>query len=70
VAPKQPRVPVPFPDAERRLRSLCKDIPPRGHVTVNSDDIYSVLDELRALRARNAALFREMGRPLPGFGDD
>jgi len=58
------------PDAEAKLRRAMngmKHMPSVATVSVNIDDLYSVLDELRATRARNAALFREMSAPLPGM---
>jgi hypothetical protein len=59
-----------IPDAEKNLRHAisAKTIGPAVQtVSVSVDDVYSVLDELRATRARNACLLREMSQPLPGM---
>ena len=58
------------PDAEASLKRVLKSAGPNAvEVRVQVDDLFSLLDELRAQRAKNEALYREMTRPLPGLED-
>jgi hypothetical protein len=63
----EPKVYRPFPEAERTIRSAMKDLSYHANASLNVADVFAVLDENEARRAKNAALFREMSQPLPGL---
>ena len=56
--------------AEQRIRRAMKDAGGSLYARIEMTDLDAVFEELHAQRARCAALFREMSRPLPGVEGD
>jgi hypothetical protein len=52
--------------AEARIRTAMKQAT-GGYARVEVNELDALLAEVVELRARNAALFREMSQPLPGM---